>query len=181
MTAQQKHLVLGVTGSVAAYKAADLIRRLKEKQVRVSVIMTHEAEAFITPLTLSSLSGEPVSPHMFQNSVMDSQMRHIQLAQEAKLILVAPATANIIAKFAAGLADDLLTCTVLATRAPVLIAPAMNDQMYENPVVKENCRRLREFGFRFVEPVVGELACGRYGQGHIADIDQIVDEVLKFI
>ena len=176
--AKQKTILLGVTGSIAAYKSADLIRELIENKFKVSVIMTREAEAFITPLTLSSLAGEEVYRSMFADNV-SWKMPHIRLAKEADLILIAPATANIIAKMACGMADDLLTCVVLATQAPILIAPAMNVEMYHNTRVQNNCAQLKKQGIQFIEPACGKLACGDEGEGHLAAEDDIVKAVIK--
>ena len=170
---------MGVTGSIAAYKSADILRRLKEKGLKVSVVMTKEAEHFITPLTLSSLSGEKVYTSMFSDGENSWQMPHIHLAEEAAALLIAPATANVIAKLAHGMADDLLTCLALSIRAPILIAPAMNTQMYKNIFVQENCQKLKKQGVTFIDPVKGELACGTVGEGHIADEEKIVKAVLS--
>jgi len=175
--AKQKTIVLGVTGSVAAYKSADLVRRLIEKGFKVSAIMTQEAERFITPLTLSSLGAE-VHRGLFDGPMV---MPHIDLAKQADLVVVAPATANIIGKFACGLADDLLTCVVLGTKAPILLVPAMNVEMYQNKIVQDNCAKLKKFGFSFIDPIVGKLACGDFGAGHIADVDEIVKKILKVV
>ncbi len=172
-----KKVVLGVTGSIAAYKAADIIRRLHEKGFSVSVVMTREAEHFITPLTLSTLAGEKVCRDTFDSYDDAWKMPHIALAQEADILLVAPATAAIIGKMAYGIADNLLTCLALATKAPILIAPAMNTQMYQNPLVRDNRARLEKQGVRFISPVKGKLACGVVGEGHIADVDIIVKAV----
>ncbi|MCR4336636.1 MAG: hypothetical protein NUV91_02375 [Candidatus Omnitrophica bacterium] len=182
------HIVLGVTGSIAAYKAGDLIRRLRDPQgkfrsydVRVFVLMTKEAEDFISPLTLGSLSGEKVyrsSGNWLQES---EPLSHIWLAQHADVFLVAPATANIVGKLAQGIADDLITTTFLATRAPILLAPAMNDQMYAHPFVQENFKKLKKFGTRLIEPVKGHLACGSFGEGHLAEIDDIVKAVAETV
>jgi phosphopantothenoylcysteine decarboxylase/phosphopantothenate--cysteine ligase len=172
-----KHVVLGVCGSIAAYKAGDIIRRLQDNQCEVTVIMTREAEQFITPLTLSSLSGRSVHSNMFDKDSW--RMAHIGLAKSADIVLIAPATANVIGKLANGLADDLLTAFVITSRAPVYIAPAMNDEMYANAIVRDNCARLQKHGFRFIDPVKGKLACGTVGVGHLADIEDIVKAVLK--
>jgi phosphopantothenoylcysteine synthetase/decarboxylase len=174
-----KHIVLGVTGSIAAYKSGDLIREYVQKGLKVSVVMTKEAEHFITPLTLSGL-GAKVYTSMFDLSSQED-MPHIKLAQEASVVVIAPATANIIAKLSCGLADDLLTCVVLATKAPVLVAPAMNTNMLENIAVQVNFKRLKEFGIRFVQPVKGKLACGIYGDGHIAEITDIAEATYKLL
>ncbi len=177
--ARNKKVLLGVTGSIAAYKAADIIRDLGEKGVEVSVVMTKEAESFITSLTLSSLAGKRVYTSMWDESQDPWQMPHIRLAEETDLILIAPATANIIGKIANGIADDLLTCIVLATKAKLLIAPAMNTQMYKNVFVQENCRKLKEHGVKFIDPVAGKLACGVVGEGHLADENTIVQTVMQ--
>ena len=178
---KQKRVILGVTGSIAAYKSAEIIRGLIEKGLKVSVIMTKEAEHFITPLTLASLSGEKVYRKMFSKKDDSEGISHIALAQEADVFLIAPATANIIGKLANGIADDLLTCIALATKAPILIAPAMNTNMYQNKIVQENCRKLKKYGMQFIDPVRGKLACGTTGKGHIADEATIVKSVLRTI
>lgn len=177
MTMPPKHIILGVCGSVAAYKSGDIIRRLRDQDYRVSVVMTSDAAEFITPLTLASLSGEPVWQDWFAAEEEPWRMRHIELGASADLILIAPATAHMLAKLWAGMADDPVSCTVLASAAPVVLAPAMNDVMYQNPLVQRNCDGLRDAGYSFVEPVVGGLACGRTGQGHLADVAQIVAQV----
>jgi len=173
-----KRVVLGVTGSIAAYKSADLIRAFIEKGFRVSVVMTKEAGHFITPLTLSSLSGEKVFGGMF-DSAEASDMPHITLARDANVLLIAPATANIIGKLAHGIADDLLTCIALATNASILIAPAMNTEMYKNAAVQDNCRILKKRGIKIIDPVKGKLACGTTGDGHIADEEAIIKAVVR--
>lgn len=178
-TSRKKRIVLGVTGSIAAYKAADLLRRLQENGFDVSVVMTKEAEHFITPLTLSSLAGEEVYHSNFEKNNDAWNMHHISLAKEADCVLIAPATASIIAKLACGMADDLLTCTVLGTKATVMIAPAMNTEMYKNKLVQENCAKLKKCGIKFVEPVKGKLACGDNGIGHLAAEEEIVKAVKR--
>jgi phosphopantothenoylcysteine decarboxylase/phosphopantothenate--cysteine ligase len=174
-----KHVVLGVTGSIAAYKSGDIIRRLRENGCEVSVVMTRAAEEFITPLSLEALCGRPVVRDYFFRQPVEGAMPHITLAQTAGTVLVAPATASLIGKFAHGIADDLLICLLLATRAKILIAPAMNTEMYTNPVVQNNCRILKQQGVEFIDPVEGALACGASGQGHLADMDQILEAVWK--
>jgi len=176
-----KRIILGVTGSIAAYKAGDLIRRLRDKGFKVSVIMTEEAEHFITPLTLASLSGEEVYRGIFKKGDASWKMPHIELAEEASLLLIAPATANIIGKIANGIADDLITCIALATRAPILIAPAMNTHMYKNKIVQENCEKLKKHGIKFVDPVKGKLACGSTGEGHIAQEEDVMKAVMRSV
>ena len=172
-------VVLGVTGSIAAYKAADIIRRLREKGLCVSVVMTKEAEEFITPLTLSALCGEEVHREIFASGAF--RMPHIVLAQQADVFLIAPATAAIIGKLAHGIADNLLTCIALATRAHILIAPAMNTEMYKNKIVQENCSKLKKQGAHFIDPIAGKLACGAVGEGHLAQVNAIVDAVVRAV
>ncbi|HHW41492.1 MAG TPA: bifunctional phosphopantothenoylcysteine decarboxylase/phosphopantothenate--cysteine ligase CoaBC [Syntrophomonadaceae bacterium] len=169
----KKSIVLGITGSIAAYKAAELTSMLVKKGYEVYVIMTQAATKFVTPLTLQTLSQHPVYVEMF-DSPQSWEIGHISLAQRADVVLVAPATANFIAKLAAGLADDLLSATLLATRAPVIIAPAMNVGMYENPIFQKSMQFLKEQGYFFVEPDEGRLACGTTGKGRLAELDKIV-------
>lgn len=179
MAKKIKKIVLGVTGSIAAYKSGDITRRLMDSGCDVTVIMTKEAEEFITPLTLAALSGKEVYTSKFNGGQGAWSMPHIALAKEADAILIAPATANVIAKLAHGLADDLLTCVAITTRASIFVAPAMNTEMYENKIVQENCKKLRSLGFKFIEPSSGKLACGEVGIGHLADVDEIVKAVEK--
>jgi phosphopantothenoylcysteine decarboxylase/phosphopantothenate--cysteine ligase len=181
LSAKRKKIVLGVTGSIAAYRSANLIRQLIEKGLDVSVVMTKEAEHFITPLTLSSLSGEKVYRDMFGQFDDPLAMPHITLAKEADILLISPATANIIGKLASGIADNLIACIALATKAPIFIAPAMNTEMYHNEIVQENCRKLKKHGMKFIDPVKGKLACGTTGDGHIADEKDIVRTVLMAV
>ncbi len=179
MSKEQKRVILGVTGSIAAYKAADIIRQLQEKNFQVSVVMTEEAKHFITPLTLATLSNDCIYMGMFEEKRSFLKVPHIDLAKKADVVLVAPATANIIGKMACGIADDLLTCLVLATKAPILIAPAMNDAMYENTIVQENCMKLKKRGYHLIAPAKGKLACGTIGTGRLAEIEVIVKKVVK--
>ncbi len=172
-----KSVILGVCGSVAAYKAGDIIRRLQDEHCAVTVIMTREAQEFITPLTLSSLSGQSVYTDMFDEAAW--RMAHIELARQADCVLIAPATANMIAKIAHGFADDVLSAFVMTAKVPVFIAPAMNDDMYANAIVQENCAKLKKHGMKFIEPVKGKLACGTTGVGHLADVEDIVKAVVK--
>ena len=140
----QKTVLIGITGCIAAYKAAEIVRGLQKADVRVKVMMTEHATHFIDPLTFRALTNEPVAVELFDNP--QDPIHHISLSQEADLVLVAPCTANVMAKIAHGLADDLLTTTLLATTAPIMIAPAMNMHMYENPITQDNMARLRTFG-----------------------------------
>jgi phosphopantothenoylcysteine decarboxylase/phosphopantothenate--cysteine ligase len=174
-----KTIVLGVTGGIAAYKAATVCSQLTQRGAEVHVIMTASACKFIAPLTFQTLSRQPVTLDTFEERDA-SVVMHINLADKADLVLVAPATANILAKMAHGLADDMLSTTLLATTAPVLVAPAMNVHMLTHPAVISNIELLRERGIRFVEPGEGQLACGYVGQGRLAEPQQIVDKVESF-
>lgn len=169
-------VVLGITGGIAAYKAADLVSRLKKMGADVKVIMTRSAAEFIAPLTLQSLSQNQVAMDMFEEP-RSWEIRHISLAQSADVFVIAPCTANVIGKIAGGLADDLLTTTVMATKAPVLIAPAMNTNMYENPIVQQNIQKLTSLGYTFIAPESGRLACGDIGRGKLADPAHIAEYV----
>ena len=173
---KDKKIVLGITGGIAAYKSAELTREFVKKEAFVRVIMTKNAAEFITPLTLQTLSGHPVFTDMFA-PLTDFDMVHISLAEYADIIVIAPATANVIGKIAAGLADDILTTTVMATKAPVLICPAMNVNMYNNAIVKENIGRITARGHLFMAPGYGELACKAEGYGRLPEIPDIVEEV----
>lgn len=175
-----KNILLGVTGSIAAYKACELVNVLRKKGYSVRCAMTPDAEHFITPLTLETLTGQKVAASMFR--LPDNREPfHISLAEEADLILVAPATADCIAKVAAGICDDILTCTICATDKPVMFAPAMNDKMYANPVIQDKIAYLRGKGYYFVDPVKGHLACGREGMGHLAPTERIIEEAEKVL
>jgi phosphopantothenoylcysteine decarboxylase/phosphopantothenate--cysteine ligase len=171
-----KTIVLGVTGSIAAYKSAELASLLVKRNYAVHVIMTTAATKFITPMTLQAISQNPVHVDMFDSSG-SWEISHIALARRADLILVAPATADFIARMAAGMADDLLTVTILAATAPVMLAPAMNVEMYAKPIQQEKIAYLKKFGYRFIEPESGRMACGTEGQGRLAGPDVIVDAV----
>lgn len=163
-----KKIVLGVCGGIAAYKAVELLRLYVKARAEVFVIMTRSAQEFVTPLTFQTLSGHPVHTELF-NLFQESEIGHISLADRADLFVVAPATANVIGKVANGIADDLLTTTIMATKAPVLFAPAMNVNMWENPLYRQNEDRLKKFGYHFLEPASGELACGWEGKGKLPD------------
>lgn len=171
-----KSVVLCVTGGIAAYKAADIISRLCKKGANVFVIMTKSATEFITPLTLEVLSGNRVVTDMFSRD-FTWEVEHISLAKRADVFVIAPATANVIGKAAHGIADDMVTTTLMATKAPMVIAPAMNTGMYENPVVQENITILENRGVRFVQPASGRLACGDSGKGKLAEPETIVNEI----
>lgn len=169
-----KEVVLGVTGGIAAYKACEIVRELRKESANVRVILTASGAQFITPLTLQTLARNPVVTDLF-NLISESEIGHISLAQRAHLLLIAPATANLIGKIRNGIADDMLSTVVMATTAPVLIAPAMNSQMYASAAVQENLSVLSARGFHFVEPDEGELACGTVGPGRLADVGKILE------
>ena len=173
---KDRRIVLGVTGGIAAYKAAELVRELVRRGAKVRVVMTDHACKFVTPLTFETLSGNPVASNLFWVPG-EFEIGHIALADFAELVVIAPATANIIGKMAAGLADDLLTTVLLAADAPVLICPAMNAKMYANPVVKENLARLVSRCHTILEPGYGELACRVEGQGRLAEPSEIAEEI----
>ena len=169
-----REVLLGVTGGIAAYKACEIIRELRKEGANVHVVLTASGAQFITPLTLQTLSKNPVHTDLF-DLLSESEIGHIALAQRAHLLMIAPATANILGKIRNGIADDLLSTIVMATAAPVLMAPAMNSQMYASPAVRENAEVLRERGVTFVDPDEGELACGTVGPGRLADTAKIVE------
>lgn len=176
--AKQRNIILGVSASIAIYKACEVVRRLKEGGFSLSVVMTEEAEELIRPIVFSSLSGNKVYRGLFAEP-QAWEIEHVSLAEKADLVLIAPATANIIAKIACGICDDLLTCIVSATKAPVLIAPAMNENMYQNKITQANIKRLKSLGYIFVEPQKGRLACGKIGVGCLAEVETIIKEVKK--
>ncbi|WP_462320210.1 bifunctional phosphopantothenoylcysteine decarboxylase/phosphopantothenate--cysteine ligase CoaBC [Halochromatium sp.] len=175
--ARPLRVLLGISGGIAAYKSADLVRRLIERDAEVRVVMTPAAQAFIAPLTLQALSGHPVRSDLLSPEA-EAGMDHIALARWADLVLIAPATADLIARLACGLADDLLTTLVLATEAPVAIAPAMNQRMWAHPATQENARRLAERGVRLIGPAVGEQACGEQGAGRMVEPGAIAEAML---
>src|SRR6201996_1171439 len=166
-------IALGVSGGIAAYKAAEIVRQLQERGVRVQVIMTAAAQEFVRPLTFAALSGEKVITGMFGSSAeqpnLDSAVEHISVAQSLDGLLVAPATADVIAKFAHGIANDFLSTLYLATTAPVIVAPAMNVNMWEHPATQANVATLRARGVKVIEPGSGYLACGMVGGGRLAE------------
>jgi len=174
--AQKKTIILGVCGSIASYKSADIASKLTKNGHEVFVVMTKGAKEFIAPLTFSTISGNKVYSEMFEIPE-EWDAKHVSLAKKANLILIAPATANMISKLACGICDDLLSCTVFASEAPVLIAPAMNDVMYKQKILQENIAKLKKIGYKFVGPKVGRLACGYEGMGCLADVETIVGAV----
>jgi len=173
---RSKTIVLGVTGGIAAYKAAEIASQLTQAGAKVNVIMTEEAVQFISAVTFRALTGRPVVTEMF-DLASEFSIEHVSLAKAADIVVIAPATANIIAKLAAGIADEMLCCTVLATKAPVLIAPAMETNMYTNPITQENLSKLRARDFVIVGPATGWLASGKVGLGRLADINDIIGSV----
>ena len=174
------NIVVGITGGIAAYKACDIVSYLKKDGFNIDVIMTKNACEFITPLTLETLSGNKVITDMFERPD-HREVEHISLAKKANLFLIVPATANILGKVANGIADDMLSTTIMATKAPVIFAPAMNDGMYSNPIVQDNIKKLENYGYKFIEPATGHLACGYDGKGKLAKKEDIIDYVRELI
>ncbi|MEJ2079040.1 MAG: bifunctional phosphopantothenoylcysteine decarboxylase/phosphopantothenate--cysteine ligase CoaBC [Acidobacteriota bacterium] len=173
------NVILGVTGCIGAYKAAIVLRLLQKNEIAVYPVMTHSATKFLGPLTLEKLSGNPVVSDLFGSE--SSEIQHIALARRSGLLLVAPATANILAKFASGIADDFLSTIYLSTTTPVMVAPAMNVEMWHHPATRENLEKLRRRGVFVVEPGVGYQACGEEGEGRLAEPDEIVRQVLRVL
>ncbi len=175
----KKHIVIGVTGGIAAYKTLDVISQLKKSEFDISVIMTKNACEFVAPLSFQTLSQNCTITDTFQ-SPKEWDVQHISLAKKADLFLVAPASANIIGKVAHGIADDMLSTTIMATKAPVIFAPAMNTNMYENPILQDNISLLKRRGYLFIEPDTGRLACGDIGKGKMASPDDIVSYINNY-
>ncbi|HSQ34199.1 MAG TPA: bifunctional phosphopantothenoylcysteine decarboxylase/phosphopantothenate--cysteine ligase CoaBC [Peptostreptococcaceae bacterium] len=177
---KEKTIVIGVSGGIAVYKICDVVSRLKKLGVNVHVIMTKSSTEFVSPLTFQTLSQNYVVTDMFEDP-KTWDVEHISLAKKADLFLVAPATANVIGKVANGIADDMLTTTIMATKAKILFAPAMNTNMYENPVVQRNIKTLRDLGYNFIEPESGRLACGDIGIGKLASPEVIVNDIVNLL
>ena len=175
-----KTIGIGVTGGIAAYKIVDLVSRLKKDDLEVVVMMTEGAMKFVTPLTFKTMSGREVLTDLWQESE-HYKVQHIGVAEEVDLLVIAPATANIIAKMAHGIADDLLSTTVLAVTSPVLVVPAMNSNMYLNPIVQSNINKLSSVGYHVMAPAQGELACGVSGPGRLPEIEDIYQEVMSLL
>ncbi|MDR1926639.1 MAG: phosphopantothenoylcysteine decarboxylase [Endomicrobium sp.] len=176
MSLENKNVVLGVCGGIAAYKSCDIVRQLVKSKANVECVLTESGSEFITPLTLQTLSKNKVHRNMFD--VPDEwSINHISLSQKADIIVIVPATADIIARFACGRANDLLTCTVLASKAHVLICPAMNSGMFSHKATQKNIGILQSYGYKFVMPEKGELACGEYGNGRFANVDVIISVI----
>lgn len=172
----EKNIVVGVSGGIAAYKACDVVSKLKKQGFKIDVIMTKNAQEFVSPLTFQTLSNQTVVTDMFETP-SDWNVEHIELAKKADVFVIVPATANIIGKIANGIADDMLTTTIMATEAKKVIVPAMNTKMYHNPFVQENILKLKKHGYYFIEPVSGLLACGDTGKGKMEDSTVIVEEL----
>ena len=175
-----KTILLGVTGGIAAYKAAALTSALVKQHAAVEVVMTQNATEFVTPLTFEQLTGRRTMVDTFDRN-FSHQVEHISLAERTDLVIIAPATANVCAKLAHGLADDMLTTTVLACRCPKLIAPAMNTNMYENPVTQDNLNTLRHYGWDVIEPASGRLACGAVGKGKMPEPEDLLQHILRYL
>ena len=175
-----KNIVIGITGGIACYKACEVITHLVREGANVEVIMTKNATEFITPLTIETLSKHKVVVDMFEKKE-HIEVEHISLARKADLIAVVPATANIIGKVANGIADDMLSTTIMATRARVVFAPAMNNEMYNNIIVQDNIAKLRKYGYDFVEPIEGNLACGYRAIGKLANKETIIAKIQKLL
>ena len=175
-----KTVILGITGGIAAYKAADIASKLTQAGAKVEVVMTESATKFIAPLTLRSLTGRPVVTSMWELA-SEFSLEHIALAEAADVVVIAPATANIIARLAVGIADDMLSCTVLATRAPVIVAPSMDVNMFQNSITQDNLAKLRARGFTIIDPDYGYLASGKIGLGRLAETETIIGTVRQVL
>ena len=172
------NIVIGISGGIAAYKACGLVSYLKSEGANVDVIMTENATKFISPLTLEVLSGNKVVTDMFERpDYID--VEHISLARKAHLFVIVPATANLIGKVANGIADDMLSTTIIATHVPVVFAPAMNNGMYENPIVQDNIKKLKKYGYKIIEPIEGHLACGYEAKGKLPKTEEIIKYLRK--
>ena len=176
---KDKNILLAVCGGIAVYKVIEVASRLRKAGANVHVVMTKEATNFVAPLTFQEISGNPVNVSMWEK-VTNWNVEHIALANLADLVLVAPATANIIGKIAGGIADDMLTTVIMATKAPVLLAPAMNSNMFTNPITQRNLKTLRSFGYRIIEPASGHLACGINGVGRLPEAVDLFHEIENY-
>ena len=177
---ENKNIVLGISGGIAAYKACEIISILKKYNANVDVIMTKNATKFITPLTISTLAKSKAIVDMFELPE-EYLPEHISLAKKADLFLITPATANIIGKVANGIADDMLSTTIMACTSKIVFAPAMNDNMYNNRIVQDNIKKLKKYGYEFISPVVGNLACGTSGIGKLEEPKKIVEKVIELL
>lgn len=175
-----KTVVLGITGGIAAYKAAEIASKLTQAGAKVRVVMTESATKFVAPLTFRSITGQQVVTDMFE-PYPEFQVTHVRLAEAADVVVIAPATANTIARIAAGIADDILGCTVLATEAPIIVAPSMNVNMYQNSITQENLTKLKARGFIIVDPEYGRLASGKMGKGRLAEVEKIIGTIKQVL
>ncbi len=180
MKKANKQILIAVTGGISAYKACELVRNLMKKGHTLTVMMSKEATQFVTALTFRTLTNQPVIVDMFDKDIKWDPC-HISLAERADLVAVVPATANFIAKLANGICDDIASCVIIATKAKVLIAPAMNANMYSHPAFKQNLDKIKKFGYKIVSPIKGELACGKTGMGHLAPVADISREIEKLL
>ncbi|GMO64404.1 MAG: hypothetical protein Nk1A_0780 [Endomicrobiia bacterium] len=180
MLLKSKNIILGICGGIAAYKSCDIIRQLIDFKANVECILTKNAHQFITPLTLQTLSKNKIHENMFKY-IDKWEINHISLAQKADLIVVIPATADIIARLASGRANDLLTCTVLASKANIVICPAMNTNMFNHKATQNNIKTLKSYGYEFIMPEKGELACGNYGNGKLASVEAIISFLINLV
>lgn len=173
---KDKNIILGIGGGIAAYKCCELVRLLVKEGGIVHCIITKAGTQFVTPLTLQTLSGNPVHTDMFE-LMQEKEIGHISLADKADMVIVAPATADLIAKVSCGICDDLLTTVICATKSPVAFAPSMNVNMWDNPITRENVARLRKYGYHIIEPADGDLACGCKGKGRLPEPAELVKEI----
>jgi phosphopantothenoylcysteine decarboxylase / phosphopantothenate---cysteine ligase len=178
---KNKTIIIGVTGGIAAYKSADLVSKLVQLGAKVWVVETKEAAKLVTPLTFRTLSGNPVITDLFSEELADIPVPHISITEKADLIIIAPATANIIGKIAQGIADDPLSTMMISSKAPKLIAPAMNNNMWDNPIVRENIAKLRSLGHQIIGPEVGWLACGSTGSGRMVEVPDIISKTVEIL
>lgn len=176
----KKEIIVGVSAGISAYKACELVRVLVKKEYGVTVLMSPDAVNFVGPLTFATLTSRPVITDMFSNDIQWDPC-HIALAEKADLVVVVPATAHIIGKLACGLCDDIITCVIMATKAQVVICPAMNDNMYNHAAFQSNLSAVKKMGYSIVGPIEGELACGRQGIGHVAEIETIINKIEKLL
>lgn len=175
-----KHVIVGISGGIAAYKALDVVSSLKKQGLTIHVIMTQNACQFVTPLSFQTISQNYVISDMWTEP-KTWEVEHIELSKKADAFLIVPATANVIGKIAAGIADDMLTTTLMATKCPVIVVPSMNTNMYENPIFQQNMKKLKDFGYYFMEPADGRLACGDYGKGKLPQYEDIVEYTLEVL
>lgn len=177
---EKRTIIFGISGGIAAYKSCEVVRGLVKAGADVHVVLTKAGAQFVTPLTLQALSGNPVHTEMF-SLVQEAEIGHISLADRADMVLVAPASADIIAKVACGICDELLQTVICATKAPVVFAPSMNVHMWENLITQENIKRLKKLGYHFMEPASGDLACGYQGKGRLPEPEEIMKHIEKIL